>query len=135
MATKECERAKHYKRQDQPGSHHDAGFFVISCTISQRRCVLPRVARKTSATGIYRVGHLLQDRHKSFPVEEDAYFLATLRNIHQNPLRAGLWLVPLPSIRGVHISHQEELDPFGHCPCRDSGHPLQNPFLPMTSKV
>ncbi len=37
-----------------------------------------------------RVGHLFQDRYKSFPVEDDAYFLATLRYIHQNPLRAGL---------------------------------------------
>jgi len=27
MAAKERVRAKHYKRQDQPGSHPDAGFL------------------------------------------------------------------------------------------------------------
>ena len=37
-----------------------------------------------------RKGHLFQDRFKSEPVEEDAYFLTCLRYIHQNPLQAGL---------------------------------------------
>jgi REP element-mobilizing transposase RayT len=37
-----------------------------------------------------RVGHLFQDRFKSEPVEDDAYFLTVLRYIHQNPLQAGL---------------------------------------------
>ncbi len=34
----------------------------------------------------YRTGHLFQDRFKSEPVEDDAYFLTVLRYIHQNPL-------------------------------------------------
>jgi len=38
----------------------------------------------------YRKGHLFQDRFKSEPVEDDAYFLTVLRYIHQNPLKAGL---------------------------------------------
>ena len=38
----------------------------------------------------YRVGHLFQDRFKSEPVEDDAYFLTVLRYIHQNPIKAGL---------------------------------------------
>lgn len=36
----------------------------------------------------YRMGHLFQDRFKSEPVEDDAYFLTALRYIHQNPLAA-----------------------------------------------
>lgn len=37
-----------------------------------------------------RVGHLFQDRFKSEPVEDDAYFLTVLRYIHQNPVKAKL---------------------------------------------
>ena len=37
-----------------------------------------------------RKGHLFQDRYKSEPVQDDAYFLTVLRYIHQNPLKAGL---------------------------------------------
>ena len=37
-----------------------------------------------------RVGHLFQDRFKSEPVEDDAYFLTVLRYIHQNPVKARL---------------------------------------------
>jgi putative transposase len=37
-----------------------------------------------------RRGHLFQDRYKSEPVEDDAYFLVVLRYIHQNPVHAGL---------------------------------------------
>ena len=37
-----------------------------------------------------RIGHLFQDRFKSEPVEDDAYFLSVLRYIHQNLLKAGL---------------------------------------------
>ena len=38
----------------------------------------------------YRKGHLFQDRFKSEPVEDDAYFMTVLRFIHQNPVKAGL---------------------------------------------
>lgn len=37
-----------------------------------------------------RIGHLFQDRFKSEPVEDDAYFLTVIRYIHQNPLKAGI---------------------------------------------
>ena len=33
---------------------------------------------------------MFQDRYKSEPVEDDAYFLVVLRYIHQNPVQAGL---------------------------------------------
>ena len=36
-----------------------------------------------------RVGHLFQDRFKSEPVEDDAYFLTVIRYVHQNPTKAG----------------------------------------------
>lgn len=37
-----------------------------------------------------RVGHLFQDRFKSEPVGNDAYFMTVIKYIHQNPLKAGL---------------------------------------------
>jgi REP element-mobilizing transposase RayT len=37
-----------------------------------------------------RCGHLFQDRFKSEAVETTAYFIAVLRYIYQNPVRAGL---------------------------------------------
>lgn len=37
-----------------------------------------------------RNGHLFQDRFKSEPVEDDAYFLTVVRYIHQNPVKARL---------------------------------------------
>lgn len=37
-----------------------------------------------------RSGHLFQDRFKSEPVNDDSYFLAVLRYIYQNPVKAGL---------------------------------------------
>lgn len=41
-----------------------------------------------------RTGHLFQDRFKSEPVDDDAYFLAVLRYIYQNPVKAGLCKKP-----------------------------------------
>ena len=37
-----------------------------------------------------RVGHLFQDRFKSEPIDDDAYFATVVRYIHQNPVKAGL---------------------------------------------
>ncbi|WP_330645892.1 transposase [Butyricicoccus faecihominis] len=37
-----------------------------------------------------RSGHLFQDRFRSEPVDDDAYFLSVLRYIHQNPVQAKL---------------------------------------------
>ena len=37
-----------------------------------------------------RIGHLFQDRFRSEPVDDDAYFLTVLRYIHQNPVKAKL---------------------------------------------
>ena len=38
----------------------------------------------------HRSGHLFQDRFKSEPVEDDAYYLTVIRYIHQNPVKAGI---------------------------------------------
>ena len=55
------------------------------------------VMRRIGAAYVYwynykynRCGHLFQDRYKSEAVEDDSYFLAVLRYIHQNPLKANL---------------------------------------------
>jgi len=37
-----------------------------------------------------RVGHLFQNRYKSYIVEEDSYLLELIRYIHLNPIRAGI---------------------------------------------
>ena len=37
-----------------------------------------------------RTGHLFQDRYKSEPIQDDAYFLTALRYILNNPVKAGI---------------------------------------------
>jgi REP element-mobilizing transposase RayT len=37
-----------------------------------------------------RCGHLFQDRYKSEEVDDDSYYLAVLRYIHRNPVKAGI---------------------------------------------
>ena len=41
-----------------------------------------------------RCGHLFADRYKSIPIEDDSYFLALARYIHQNPIKANLSETP-----------------------------------------
>lgn len=41
-----------------------------------------------------RSGHLFQDRYKSEPIKDDAHFLAVLRYIYQNPVKANLCKKP-----------------------------------------
>lgn len=55
------------------------------------------VIKRISSSYVYwynnkheRVGHLFQERFKSECVEDDNYFLAVLRYIHQNPVKAGM---------------------------------------------
>ena len=59
--------------------------------------LLETIMKRIGASYVYwynskysRIGHLFQDRFKSEPVENDAYFLTALRYIHQNPFKAGL---------------------------------------------
>ena len=60
-----------------------------------------RIFRRLGASYVYwynlkyrRVGHLFQDRFKSEPVENEAYFLTALRYILRNPVKAGLCQTP-----------------------------------------
>jgi REP element-mobilizing transposase RayT len=41
-----------------------------------------------------RSGHLFQDRYKSEPVQNEAYFITAIRYIHNNPVKAGLCKKP-----------------------------------------
>lgn len=41
-----------------------------------------------------RVGHVFQDRFKSEPIENDAYLLAVVRYIHNNPVKARMVAKP-----------------------------------------
>ena len=41
-----------------------------------------------------RVGHLFQDRFKSEPVDDRAYFFELIRYIHNNPVKAGISRTP-----------------------------------------
>ncbi len=58
---------------------------------------LEQIMRRIGGSYVYwynqkydRIGNLFQGRFKSEPVENDAYFLAVLRYIHQNPIKAGI---------------------------------------------
>lgn len=58
---------------------------------------LEQVMRRICGSYVYwynnkyeRIGNLFQDRFKSEPVENDAYFLTVIRYIYQNPVKAGL---------------------------------------------
>ena len=58
---------------------------------------LEQVMRRIGVSYVYwynkkyeRVGYLFQDRFKSEPVDNDAYFLTVIRYIHQNPQKAGI---------------------------------------------
>jgi putative transposase len=58
---------------------------------------LDQIMRRIAGSYVYwynlkyeRIGNLFHDRFKSEPVESDSYFLAVLRYIHQNPIKAGI---------------------------------------------
>ncbi len=52
-------------------------------------------ARYVSGTiGNKRSGHLFQDRFRSEPIKDDAHFLAVLRYIYQNPIKANICKLP-----------------------------------------
>ena len=58
---------------------------------------ISQIMKRIGASYVYwynmkyeRYGPLFQDRYKSEKVEDDKYFLAALRYIHQNPIKAGM---------------------------------------------
>jgi putative transposase len=69
----------------------------VHLLLKTKKQSLETIMKRIGASYVYwynskygRIGHLFQDRFKSEPVEDDAYFLTVLRYIHQNPLKAGL---------------------------------------------
>lgn len=69
----------------------------VHLLIKEGKEELDQVFRRIGARYVYwynykyrRTGHLFQDRFKSEPVENDEYFLAVLRYIIQNPVKAGI---------------------------------------------
>ena len=69
----------------------------IHLLIQEGREPIEQVMKRIAARFVYwynikyrRAGHLFQDRYKSEPVENDAYFLTVIRYIHQNPIKAKL---------------------------------------------
>lgn len=65
--------------------------------IKENKDTLGTIIKRIGSSYVYwynmkynRCGHLFQDRYKSETVEDDNYFLAVLRYIHQNPVKAGL---------------------------------------------
>ena len=69
----------------------------IHLLVQEEKEAIEQVMKRIATRFVYwynikyqRVGHLFQDRFKSEPVEDDAYFLTVIRYIHQNPVKAGL---------------------------------------------
>ena len=89
---KECKQTKDFNIYAYclMGNHVHLLLKETEETIGQ---VMKRIASRFASwynIKYQRVGHLFQDRFKSEPVEDDAYFLTVLRYIHQNPIKAGL---------------------------------------------
>ncbi len=69
----------------------------VHLLLKEEREELEIIMRRIGASYVYwynwkyqRCGHLFQDRYKSEAVEDDKYFLAVLRYIYRNPLKAGI---------------------------------------------
>jgi REP element-mobilizing transposase RayT len=62
----------------------------------KHECLSEIVRRIATAYALYfnkkneRCGHLFQDRFRSEPVNDEAYFVTLLRYVHQNPIAGGL---------------------------------------------
>ena len=53
-----------------------------------RWITLTHTQRYHAAHGRTGIGHLYQGRHKSFPVQNDSYYLTVMRYVESNPIRA-----------------------------------------------
>ena len=53
-----------------------------------RWITLTHTQRYHAAHGTTGIGHLYQGRYKSFPVQDDSYYLTVMRYIESNPVRA-----------------------------------------------
>lgn len=87
-------------------SASDEGALIIAyCLMDNHFHLLLRIKsenisiliKKIASSYVYyfnrkykRVGHLFQERFKSFPITDDAYLLVCTRYIHKNPEKAGM---------------------------------------------
>ena len=69
----------------------------IHLLIQEKAWTIGEIIKSLASSYVYyfnrqkqRIGHLFQDRFKSEPVNDMAYFVTLLRYIHQNPVKAGL---------------------------------------------
>ena len=53
-----------------------------------RWITLTHTQRYHAAHGTTGIGHLYQGRYKSFPVQDDSYYLTVMRYVESNPVRA-----------------------------------------------
>lgn len=69
----------------------------IHLLVSEKAVPVSQILQRIGVSYAYRFnrkydrsGHLFQDRFKSEPVEDDAYFATLVRYIHWNPVKAGI---------------------------------------------
>lgn len=69
----------------------------IHLLIQEKAWTIGEIIKSLASSYVYyfnrqkqRIGHLFQDRFKSEPVNDMAYFVTLLRYIHQNPVKAGI---------------------------------------------
>lgn len=58
--------------------------------VSKAMMQLKRIYSRDTNIRYGRTGHLFQGRFSSFPINDDSYFAAAIRYIHNNPVRAGI---------------------------------------------
>jgi len=78
-----CLMGNHWHLLLWPRRNSDLSVFM-------RWITLTHVQRFHSSHGTVGIGHLYQGRYKSFPVQDNSYYLTVMRYIESNPLRAGL---------------------------------------------
>ncbi len=78
-----CLMPNHWHLVVRPQADGDLGRFMQRLTVTHVR----RWREHHQSVGL---GHLYQGTYKSFPVQDDSYFLTVCRYVERNPLRAGL---------------------------------------------
>ena len=78
-----CLMGNHWHLLLWPGNDGDLSNFM-------RWITLTHTQRYHTSHGTIGIGHLYQGRFKSFPVQNNTYYLTVMRYIEANPLRAGL---------------------------------------------
>ena len=78
-----CIMSNHWHLVLWPRKDGDLSDFMKWITVTHSH-------RWHGAHGTVGIGHLYQGRYKSFPVQDDVYYLTLMRYVESNPLRAKL---------------------------------------------